>query len=382
MSARLTIRLAVLVTATALVAGPVPNIIGQNRFEQAGERTKAAAADASFLLPIEIDQPPLDSRRAVLLVEQLTQAEQNTEGEEEFQPVQWQPPDVANRNMTPVEDQIGDDIQWRPSPRAVDYGPSTRESPGWTWQLLPDGLLYRSYLAGTRESRISAALLYETADGWMFDTALGGRTGVLRYGTPGPIAVEGWQLDVEGAAFTRLNVEQHWDVDSVDFRFGVPLTYRNGRWQWKAGYYHLSAHAGDEFLVRNPGFRRINYVRDAVFFGLGYFARCDVRLYGEVGYAFKTDGGAEPLEIQFGADYVPFCDGGFRGAPYAAVNVHLREEVDFGGGVNLMAGWMWQGPVSNSILRAGLQYYNGKSTQYAFFRRHEELIGFGLWYDY
>jgi hypothetical protein len=252
----------------------------------------------------------------------------------------------------------------------------------WTWQTLPDGLMYKSYLAGTRESRISAALLYDTKEGWLFDATLGGRVGILRYGTAGASGAEGWQLDVEGAAFVRLNVERQWDVDSVDFRFGVPLTYRRGPWQWKTGYYHLSSHVGDEFLVRHPGFRRINYVRDSLFFGLGYYLTDDVRLYSEVGLALKTIGGAEPLELQFGADYSPAYDFGLRGAPYMAFNVHLREEVDFGGGVNLMAGWQWRGPTSASIVRAGLQYYNGKTTQYAFFRQHEELIGFGLWYDY
>jgi hypothetical protein len=135
-------------------------------------------------------------------------------------------------------------------------------------------------------------------------------------------------------------------------------------------------------MMRKPGFKRINYVRDAVFFGLGYYLTDDVRLYGEVGYAFRTDGGAEPLEFQFGADYSPALDDGLRGAPFAAFNVHLREEVDYGGGVNVMAGWRWKGPASGSTIRAGVQYYNGKKIQYAFFREHEELIGFGLWYDY
>jgi len=103
------------------------------------------------------------------------------------------------------------------------------------------GLLYKSYLAGTKESRISGTLLYDTKDGWIFNVTLGGRVGIIRYGTSGAANAEGWQLDVEGAAFPRLNVEQQWDVDSADFRFGVPLTHRKGPWQSKMGYYHLSA---------------------------------------------------------------------------------------------------------------------------------------------
>jgi hypothetical protein len=30
------------------------------------------------------------------------------------------------------------------------------------------------------------------------------------------------------------------------------VTYGRGRWQFKTGYYHISAHLGDEFLLMNP----------------------------------------------------------------------------------------------------------------------------------
>ena len=46
------------------------------------------------------------------------------------------------------------------------------------------------------------------------------------------------------------------------------------------------------------------------------------------------------------------------------------------------AGWQWRGRESDHLLRVGMQYFNGKSSQYSFFDEHEELIGLGLWYDY
>ena len=116
---------------------------------------------------------------------------------------------------------------------------------------------------------------------------------------------------MEDAAFPRLNIEQQWDVDSADIRFGVPLTRRKVSWQSKIGYYHLSSHVGDEFLMRNPGFRRINFVRDSLILGIGYFPTEDVRLYSEADWAFKTYGGEQPWEFQFGAEYSPVRDTGF-----------------------------------------------------------------------
>jgi hypothetical protein len=394
--------LLILLPAIVLGVGSVPQAVAQNPAADGNSSTPFGGLGTeeegdSFVMPKLVDPPPFDPITTATLIEGFrgedgeaavevdeTAAFANPSSMPAELPVFSEQSPAASRvdteffDDTPfVDDTLESVYPLEPTPDvffADDFA--------WSWQVLPDGLLYKSYLAGTRESRISGAMLYDTKEGWLFDATLGGRTGILRYGSPGASGAEGWQLDVEGAAFVRLNSEEAWDVDSVDFRFGVPLTYRRGRWQWKTGYYHLSAHVGDEFLARNPGFRRINYVRDAVFFGLGYFPVEDIRLYGEIGWAFKTDDGAEPLEFQFGADYNPAVDDALRGAPYAAINVHLREEVDFGGGVNLMAGWQWTGPISGSIFRAGLQYYNGKKTQYSFYNQHEELIGVGLWYDY
>ena len=47
-----------------------------------------------------------------------------------------------------------------------------------------------------------------------------------------------------------------------------------------------------------------------------------------------------------------------------------------------MTGWQWTGPESGRTMRVGLQYYNGPSTQYEFFRRYDNQLGFGIWYDY
>ncbi len=252
----------------------------------------------------------------------------------------------------------------------------------WTWQLLPDGLLYKSYLAGEKEPRFGSAWLHEKDRGWIWDVSLGGRAGILRYGTQDAVSPEGWQLDIAGAAFPRLDSEENDDLESADFRFDVPLTWSQGPFAVKFGYYHLSSHVGDEFLARNPGFRRINYVRDSALLGLSVDLTGDVRAYAEVGWAFSVDGGAEPWEFQFGVDYSPMVATGLYGAPFLAVNAHLREEVDFGGSLNLMAGWQWRGRESDNLLRFGLQYFNGKTSQYAFFNEHEELIGLGLWYDF
>ncbi|NUQ64177.1 MAG: DUF1207 domain-containing protein [Pirellulales bacterium] len=256
-----------------------------------------------------------------------------------------------------------------------------RSASAWTWQVLPAGILYPSYLAGPREPRFASQWVKVSENDWVWDLAIGGRAGILRYGTTDPLWPEGFQLDIEGAAFPRLALEEQQDLISSDFRFGVPLTYRRGPWETKFGYYHISSHLGDEFLEDHSGWERVNYVRDALLWGAAVRPTAALRLYGEVAWAFFADGGAEPWEFQAGASYSPAYPTGLPGAPFAAVNGHLREEADFGGNVVVEAGWAWKGS-SGHLLRLGVHYLNGKSNQYQFFPRYEEQIGLGLWFDY
>ncbi|MCB9874864.1 MAG: DUF1207 domain-containing protein [Planctomycetaceae bacterium] len=253
-------------------------------------------------------------------------------------------------------------------------------SDAWTHQLLPDGLIFDNYLASTKESRLALHLFSVENDGTLFDGILGARIGIWRYGTTDAFRPEGWQLDVEGSGQVRLDLPEERDVRSVDFRAGIPITYGVGAHRVKFGYYHLSSHVGDEFLLKNPGFNRQNYSRDALVLGYSYYIKPQLRAYGEVGWAFYYDI-CDAWEFQFGLDYAPCGYTGLRGAPFCAVNAHLRQEVNYGGAFTFEAGWAWRGEQAN-MLRTGLFYLNGKTNQYSFYDDHEEQIGFGLWYDF
>jgi hypothetical protein len=168
---------------------------------------------------------------------------------------------------------------------------------------------------------------------------------------------------------------------SSDFRFGIPLTHRRGRWESKLAVYHLSSHLADEYTLVHPERQRINFSRDVLTLAVGYFPREDMRFYAECGWAWYADGGSEPWEFQFGIEYSPLYPNGIDGTPFFAINTRLREEVDYGGNMTVQAGWQWRGR-SGQRFRMGMQYFNGMSDQYQFFREFEEQIGFGAWYDF
>ena len=141
------------------------------------------------------------------------------------------------------------------------------------------------------------------------------------------------------------------------------------------------SHLGDEFLLKWPGARRINYARDALVLGLGYRPHPDWRFYGETGWAFYVDGGAEPWEFQFGIEFSPARPTTIWGSPFFAINSRLREEVDFGGNLSVQTGWQWRG-ATGRLLRFGFHYFNGQSDQYQFHDQFEEQFAVGLWYDF
>ncbi len=273
----------------------------------------------------------------------------------------------------------------------------------WCWQLLPNNLIYTSYLAGPKEPRLATVWYDDTGpspipgrggeqNGWLWDSTLGGRVSVLRYGSNTELHPQGFEMQLEGAAFVRLDPGDDRDLRSSDYRFGIPLVYGIGRWQTKLAYYHNSAHIGDEFHIKYPTFQRVNYVRDVIVFGNSYYMYDWLRLYGEVGWSFFNAGGSKPWEFQFGTELIQARPTGIRGAPFFAVNGMTRQELDWGGNVCTQVGWAWRGYQSEKLFRIGFEYLYGSDPQYEFTKTdpttgkitalNQNRAGIGMWYDY
>lgn len=293
----------------------------------------------------------------------------------------WYIPRIDDPNHAPLAMNPGVPVRGMTDAGApASHSNSSREQREWI--VLPDGLLWHSYLAGPQEPRISALLLHDEKGGYFWDATLGGRVGFLRYGTPGAKDPHGWQWDLEGAAITRMDILEQTDIESVDYRFGTELTWAEGPWAMKAGYFHISSHVGDEYLIRNPTFDRINYVTESLIWGVSYKPVQPVRLYGEVAYAVHRSGGARPFQFQTGAEWTPEPKRPNRITPFVASNLGFFEATEFHMQTTIQAGWYFQGPESDRRLRFGLQYGDGPSNQFEFFERSQEYLGWGIWFDF
>jgi hypothetical protein len=292
-------------------------------------------------------------------------------------PVVYESP-VNQLGQSNAEPTIGPGITPLASPMAPPDG-----GDHWHAQVLPEGLIYRSYWAGIHEPRLGVQVINQSGGDSFWDPTVGARIGIFRYGDDDPLRPQGWQIDVEGAAMARLTLDYWRDLETVDFRGGVPLTYGADNWQFKLGYYHLSSHLGDEYAINHRGSldQRVNYVRDAVMLGVSHYPTDFLRLYAELAYAVGATGGAEPWEIQCGAEVSRPGVTSAYGTPFFAMNVHLRQEHNFGGDVTAETGWLWRNRIGQ-VMRIGAFYFNGKSSQYQFYDDSQQQVGSGVWYDF
>ena len=141
-------------------------------------------------------------------------------------------------------------------------------------------MLYKSYLAGNREPRFASEIVYDKKLGWLWDATIGARVrpGALRHG--------GLDPSVRKAGSCRKAGNWTWKAPrfpastsppatcrTCDYRAGMPITYRQGPWEVKFGYYHYCSHLGDLYIFENPGVTRIDYDRDCADFRGGGLSR-------------------------------------------------------------------------------------------------------------
>ncbi|WP_447978525.1 DUF1207 domain-containing protein [Candidatus Nitrospira bockiana] len=196
---------------------------------------------------------------------------------------------------------------------------------------------------------------------------------------------DGWQVSVFGAVFSQFNLDApSVDLINADYQVGFPLTWRHGPFSARFRLYHQSSHVGDEFILNNPGFRRINFsfeeVDGLVSMELGWF-----RVYGGGGYLVQREPDLHRAKIQWGVEAR-----GQRGVRFIFGNPILVAGADFkqfeqlGWNVNatVVGGFEWFGPRATHRVRVLLNYYRGFNPYGQFFTQEIETIGIGLYFKF
>jgi hypothetical protein len=255
------------------------------------------------------------------------------------------------------------------------------------YRLLPETRLYPLYLADPYRSvfalqRVTAldSEIPQAGDR-RWGLKLGGVFGLVRL-YPAGDPERGWQLDFEGGVRGLFDVDNSTDNIGWDGVYSLQLAWKpNASVAWRIALHHNSAHIGDEYAERT-GAERLDYTREEL--RVGVAAGQDTRwtVYADIGRAYTLRNGElqKPWRVQSGLQYTHPTElfGGALGA-YGAVDVNAFEENDWDAALSLQAGIYI--PAPHRVWRAGLELYDGRSTQGEFFFREERYVLLGLWLD-
>lgn len=254
---------------------------------------------------------------------------------------------------------------------------------GGIYTGLPRTLLWEPPMAMPREPRflVMPTTLSNGTTEQTIDTSIGATIGLLR-GEPA-----GWKTAVQSDFFAVVTsrFSRHDYLVDTDYRYGFPITFSRGPWQWKIGYEHLSSHLGDE-IQQVTGQQPINYIKDEVVLGVGRFLKDGrFRVYGEAAWAAHQNvpGDPSPFRFDLGTEWVRRRCTGPWGQPFVASNVRFDGSADYDPSFALQAGWIWRdGTRRFGEARVFGQYYTGYAPYGQFYNTRESWFGLGVAFDY
>jgi hypothetical protein len=267
-----------------------------------------------------------------------------------------------------------------PPPVVLDRRVAPQE---WDVELLPDRILYRPYLADPRQSRSSTKVQFplRTKDGNIkIENTLGGHRALALWTDPHDPHQE-MQLSLEAAVFSRFDIQEGWDMDAADYRFGFPFVFRDGDLALKIHLWHLTSHLGDEFISRENR-KRDSYHLDELSVGAALQLDPQWRAYLELGAGFYTGPETDSGRAQFGLEWVgPAWKG--RIGPFAALDLQTRNEIGWGWNASVMGGIQIQPKnPGGANFRAFAEYYRGHDQQTQFKSQLEHYYAFGIAADF
>lgn len=254
----------------------------------------------------------------------------------------------------------------------------------WDVEFAPERDLYRTYLADPRQSKSGTKVQFpvrgDRHDNIKIENVLGGHRPLVSWTDPGHPDEE-MQLQIEAAVFSRFDIQEGWDMDAADYRFGFPFLFRSGDVILKVHPYHITSHLGDEYISREKAHRE-SYHLNELAVGASWPASGNWRLYAELGIAMYTGPRTDSGRAQLGAEYI-FEPISARVAPFAALDLQTRNEIDWSWNLTAMTGLMLI-PKSGMGhgLRLTLEYYRGNDIQTQFKADREHFVGLGFAADF
>jgi len=118
------------------------------------------------------------------------------------------------------------------------------------------------------------------------------------------------QIDIQAGIWSvfKMGIDYNGEISELvntDYLVGFPLSYAFDKWAFRLRAYHVSCHLGDEFLVHNPGIKRVNPSMEALDLFTSYQINSEFRVYAGFGWVFHSDKTypiTPPLYLEWGGE--------------------------------------------------------------------------------
>jgi hypothetical protein len=248
------------------------------------------------------------------------------------------------------------------------------------YELFPHDDTFRAPVADPAEPRVFMSRLEVKRDAGDFSAAflgVGFDFGLLRRTSASPDY--GWQLSVFGSADSLFNLDLPGDaLVNTDYRFGFPLTWRNGAFSTRVRLYHQSSHLGDELILGGNAPRRVDLSFEAVDFLLAW-DRAGLRLYGGASQVLRSSSDSyDGAGVHVGFDFLsaPVL---FGQRLTAGLDAKWLEPADWRPGVSAKAGVKVGHRRGLTLL---LEFYEGFAPFGQFFVEDVRYRGATLQFDF
>lgn len=199
----------------------------------------------------------------------------------------------------------------------------------------------------------------------------------------------GWQVGILAGVFAQFNLnEPSMDLINADYVVGIPFSWRSGGWSTRVRLYHQSSHVGDEFLLGQPGFNRVNLSFEELEAIASYDNRW-ARVYaGGATLLHREPTTLDRLRAQWGLELrgptmpSPILGNALEGlliTPILGADFKSFEELKWIINTNVLSGIEWSMEGSTRRFRVLFNYYHGFAPYGQFFAQKVEWFGIGLY---